>query len=333
MKDYYRILGISEDATEQQIKLAYRRLAKRYHPDLNPGDNTAEERFKEILEAYTTLSDPQLKISYDFRKKFGYAPYSGKAYTGNANTATTTGTRTSSRSREDRRKKYSDEDLAFARAKHKSRVEKNISRRKKILKGMIITFALYLAATVAFELYLERKREREAAAFRAELQKMMSAPSVATNDAMIHDLDSPYDSIFGSGMFAAGSPNELLIANKFSDMVVCLVEADRNKKTIRNEFIHKGKAFSMKEIPGGNYMVKIYTGTEWIPRRFGLDTLTFGGFNKNEHFYFLKAGPFLMKKDIRPFIDEGTKDTLIISNEPEEMIEISRDVFFQIRNK
>ena len=63
--DLYVILGLEHGATETEIKRAYRRLARRYHPDINPGDHTAEARFRQILEAYETLIDPQRRLRYD----------------------------------------------------------------------------------------------------------------------------------------------------------------------------------------------------------------------------------------------------------------------------
>ncbi|BDG17259.1 J domain-containing protein [Thermus brockianus] len=65
MKDYYAILGVSREATQEEIKRAYRKLALQYHPDRNPGDKAAEERFKEINEAYAVLSDPEKRAQYD----------------------------------------------------------------------------------------------------------------------------------------------------------------------------------------------------------------------------------------------------------------------------
>lgn len=68
MKDLYRVLECAHDATPDQIKTNYRRLARQYHPDKNQNNPTAEQRFKEINEAYSTLSDSQKKIEYDMER-------------------------------------------------------------------------------------------------------------------------------------------------------------------------------------------------------------------------------------------------------------------------
>ena len=69
-RDYYEVMGVPKNATDDEIKKAYRKLAKKYHPDLNPGDKTAEGKFKEVNEAYEVLSDKDKKARYD---QFGHA--------------------------------------------------------------------------------------------------------------------------------------------------------------------------------------------------------------------------------------------------------------------
>ena len=64
-KDYYKTLGVSKSADEKEIKQAYRKLARKHHPDVNPGNKESEAKFKEISEAYQVLSDPEKRKKYD----------------------------------------------------------------------------------------------------------------------------------------------------------------------------------------------------------------------------------------------------------------------------
>ncbi|MCG8562404.1 MAG: molecular chaperone DnaJ [Hyphomicrobiales bacterium] len=73
-RDYYDVLGVSRDADEKELKGAFRRLAKQYHPDRNPDDAGAEQRFKEVNEAYEALKDPEKRAAYD---RFGHAAFEG----------------------------------------------------------------------------------------------------------------------------------------------------------------------------------------------------------------------------------------------------------------
>ena len=75
-RDYYEVLGVGRDADDAAIKKAYRALAKKYHPDMNPGDAEAEKKFKEASEAYAVLSDPEKRRQYD---QFGHAAFEGGA--------------------------------------------------------------------------------------------------------------------------------------------------------------------------------------------------------------------------------------------------------------
>ena len=73
-RDYYETLGVGRDASEQDLKSAFRRLAKEHHPDANPGDKGAEQKFKDLSEAYEALKDPQKRAAYD---RFGHAAFEG----------------------------------------------------------------------------------------------------------------------------------------------------------------------------------------------------------------------------------------------------------------
>ena len=75
-RDYYEVLGVSKDVDEATLKKAYRKVAKKYHPDMNPGDAEAEKKFKEASEAYAILSDPEKRRQYD---QFGHAAFEGGA--------------------------------------------------------------------------------------------------------------------------------------------------------------------------------------------------------------------------------------------------------------
>ena len=73
-RDYYEVLGVDKSADDAALKKAFRQLAKKYHPDMNPGDKEAEQKFKEIQEAYAVLSDAEKRKQYD---QFGHAAFDG----------------------------------------------------------------------------------------------------------------------------------------------------------------------------------------------------------------------------------------------------------------
>src|ERR1700693_1802531 len=77
-QDYYELLGVSRKAVQKEIRQAYRKMARKYHPDLNPGDKSSEEKFKQVQEAYEVLSDAKKRQMYD---QFGFET---PGYTGGA---------------------------------------------------------------------------------------------------------------------------------------------------------------------------------------------------------------------------------------------------------
>lgn len=78
-RDYYEVLGVSRSATKEELKKAYRKLAMQYHPDRNPGDKEAEEKFKEAAEAYEVLSDDTKRANYD---RFGHDGLRNSGFSG-----------------------------------------------------------------------------------------------------------------------------------------------------------------------------------------------------------------------------------------------------------
>jgi molecular chaperone DnaJ len=78
-RDYYEVLGLEKSATAEEVKKAYRRLAIKFHPDKNAGDKAAEEKFKELGEAYEVLNDPQSRAAYD---QYGHAAFDRRAGAG-----------------------------------------------------------------------------------------------------------------------------------------------------------------------------------------------------------------------------------------------------------
>src|ERR671913_752351 len=79
-KDYYRVLGVSDTASQKDIKSAYRKLSRKYHPDANPGDSAAEERFKEVSAAYDVVGDSDKRKEYDEVRRLG--PVAGGGFGG-----------------------------------------------------------------------------------------------------------------------------------------------------------------------------------------------------------------------------------------------------------
>src|SRR5437870_5819891 len=79
-KDYYQVLGVAKNATPAEIKKAYRKLAQQFHPDANPGNTDAEERFKEISSAYDVLGDEDKRASYDRVREMGAAGFGGGGF-------------------------------------------------------------------------------------------------------------------------------------------------------------------------------------------------------------------------------------------------------------
>lgn len=297
------------------IKSAYRRLAKQYHPDLNPGSKQSEEKFKEILDAYTVLSDDELRAQYDRRRNSlgSFPPFTTSS--------------SPEKKRDPGRKEHPPEHFEHMRQRNKKRVVFQIQRRKKILRWMIVTFALYLIATALFESWIQRRQDRETLVLNERLAKLRANDTI-TEVTGIQNLDSPYDSLFGPGITTWLSPNQLVVINPESDAIICLVQNDPPHKTIRNEFIHMRQSFIMKELPNGSYSVKIYLGKNWLERGEVPGGKKHGRFADESQFFRLDRAPIVLKKPTYDMPNSKTSDTVRIDPAQIGFIPITKDEFY-----
>ncbi len=323
MKDHYRTLGVAENATDADIKLAYRRLAKRYHPDVNAGARGAEERFKEIVEAYNILSDPMLRRTYDMKRKRRELFGSGSTFVYSPQPA--------QEKKDPRRKTYSPEDLERAQRRHRGRAMAQMARRKKLLAGMIVTFIIYLFAAAAFQTWMEEKREEEAAALTRQLEERAQA-ELLKKRMTIENLDSPYDSLFGTEQDAWNSRNSIIFVNPHSDAVICAVQAEAPFRTVRNEFARAGVKFVMRRLPPGPYTIKVYTGENWDVNK-KVNGKLLGGFTRNEEFFRIAIDTIVLNYAATDYpVKEEIRDTVVIDPTLLPFEPISREAFFQTGN-
>ncbi len=273
-KNYYILLGVNSNASFEAIRTAYRNLAKKYHPDKNPGSKVAEEHFKEIQQAYATLSNPEKRKNYDLKNLYGtvntkqkqYTPYTGYA---NQN---------AQQQAQQKRQGYS---------KRKTQTSKyNKTESNQILVSIGIAFILlYFIIS-----YTGNKSEKitlpiEDISQTTETQKnetQQQTMNEKTEAPTIGDFDSPYSNFFGEGIVNEEIKNNIIIHNSNeSEAIICLVENKKPRKTIRNRYLNIGMSLKMENIPNGEYFLKVYYGTNWDTAKTFINNGAKGGF-KNE---------------------------------------------------
>ncbi|MCA6362210.1 MAG: J domain-containing protein [Bacteroidetes bacterium] len=312
----YRILGVSEYANDQQIRQAYRTLAKRYHPDLNPGDARAAEKFKEVASAYEVLSDPILRSNYD-KKRLRESLYSpGPFFAASDNQKNKTQTAT------DRRAKYSEATWEWAETKRKRRLLEHFTRRRKIFVAMVITFVLFITAAFWFDNWVQEQRKEFAAERELERYEQLNATDGPKGNRSIVNFDSPFDKLFGPGVYDDFSPHSIMVLSPPQPTVICLVEERPPWRTIRNEYLEANSWIVLRDIPAGTYFFKINTGFRWNTQsRNGV-----GGFTKDDSFY-ISAEP-----SVKLYSPAGTSipvaDTLSLNPLHHHFTPIKPDVFF-----
>lgn len=262
LKNYYAILGISHTANADEIKTAYRELAKKYHPDKNNGNKSAEEYFKEIQQAYAVLSNSEKRKKYDLKMSYGNthpkqrqsAPYRGNAY------------------------QYAQQQAQQKYQFHNTRPQPKENDKTENYY-ILISIGIALGLLYFIISYNIRKN-------RTESLSPLSTPSVtvAEKNNEIHDFDSPFTHIFGEEIYNDSKNSITIHNNSRLEAVVCLVKNQKPNQTIRNQYINTDNTFKMNGIPDGEYYLKVLYGKHWDTTKTYVNDKTTGRFTDETTF-------------------------------------------------
>ncbi|MES2592873.1 MAG: DnaJ domain-containing protein [Bacteroidota bacterium] len=287
-KDYYILLGVSRTATSDELKIAYRQLAKKYHPDKNPNNKVAEEFFKEIQQAYTILSNPEKRRTYDLKLTSGSNFSQQKPntqYTGNAYQYA------QQQARQQQKQAYT------TRSKQPSKKDKTESYQILISVGIAFILLYFIISYSSEKTDTDQNSDNRV---QTTSIKLKETPQPTPSVPMIGNYESPYNSFFGEDITDENSKNSITIHNSDqSEAVVCLVEKRKPMRTIRNQYVTNGTTFKMINIPDGEYYLRIFYGNNWDTAKTFLNNRVKGGFTNEIGFVELNSGKdvFKMKQD------------------------------------
>jgi curved DNA-binding protein CbpA len=295
IRNFYAILGVSTTASAEEIKLAYRRLAKRFHPDRNPGNKEIEEKFKEISEAYNTLSDEASKSKYDLKFFYTTNSQTERSY--------------SNGQRHDRPRFKVKKDRPDTAAE---------KRTTRLIFGTVIAFVVIIILMITIN-----PEDDETSQVKQMMSQTGPDQKQRNEDKPppIMDADSPYDSIFGEGVSVLESRNTItLINSEASEVVVCLVESGAPGRTIRNEYFGPGLTYKIVGIPNGSYYLKIYAGRNWDPNKKLAGGKVKGGFQQEIGFFRSDQ-----KKNLFEISQHNVGDNMVYSNYEIQLKKIVND--------
>ena len=297
MSDHYSILGLTKSATNAEIKAAYRRLVKIYHPDKNPNNPAAVEKFRAIQEAYDVLSHELSRARYDNR--FSSAAYSYESPFSKA----------SQKKEQGRTKKYTftEEDLKRRQyykehyKQHNPRPKVNSEEQKKNfneIKYMLISVPVAIALLFfIINIYnrgkevekVERSPKADSILKRAqeyiEKQDKKNADSLTLNGPAVTS-EEPYKELFGPAKVDKRTLQVVQVTNWANrDAVVCVVDAKTNK-VVRHYFIQDNFNLYFEFLPEGTYYLRNYLGSvgSFVKNKTKLKGSSVGMFTEKEQF-------------------------------------------------
>ena len=323
-KNYYIILEVKSTATFEEIKSAYRILAKKYHPDKNIGNKAAEEYFKEIHQAYAILSNPEKRKKYDLKASYGSRTQpqqksnaGGPQYTGNAYQFA------------QQQAQYQQQQ--YVQAKKRTAPEKEKVTEKENWQILVsIGIALVL---LYFIISYSTEKTTPPITITVDKTEKAVEPEAQTVEVPINNYDSPYTALFGEDIYDEKSKSSISFFNESqSEAIVCLVEKTAPNRTIRNIYMNSETEIKMNQIPDGEYFLKIYYGTDWNPGKTFSNQTIRGGFENDNKFITLNNGDdaLMMKKEKRGSLDSYSMYEIKISPDNKQDVKsISAEAFFK----
>jgi len=303
LKDYYQILGLEHNCTESEIKIAYKKLAIKFHPDKNQGDKFFLEMFKDVQEAYDVLSDPAKRNAYNAKLE-AQMPYERPVY------------RQPTYSEPSRPHYETPQKQTFGDGCLNAIMGRFIGIGIVCVIGFIINIFSDCSGCSSGSSRSKYKSNKtyEPTVYRYgipsststskdDLNKIIETPKSQFAGNQLKTGDSPYDSYFGKSIYNKNYHNQLeLINGENGDVIVCLIEYAKKKRTIRNEYIRAGETFTMTNIPNGTYIIKTFSGKDWNPDKIMFNGKIKGGFDT----------------DIGFSISDREKDLLVMNQREEE---------------
>ncbi len=271
--DYYTILGLPESATTDEIKAAYRKLAKLFHPDKNPDSQTGE-KFKQVKEAYEVLSHPQKKQRYDARRNYQkqlkppVRPNKrGKDYFFSE--------------QQYKQRRQQNEQYRKQTAARRQADSNNTGKSKPYNETRYILYVVPLAVALLFIIIgrFETKKESTSSANTKETR--------VNKHSSLKTSASPWLFHFGQLVYDNNSRSVFKINNPTpQDAVVCLVQEPEGK-VIRHHFIEAGYYMLFERMPEGRYGIRTNFGQGFSPYEVLYDTI-YGAFTQNNTYRLFK---------------------------------------------
>lgn len=285
MSSYYEILGVSKTANIDEIKSAFRRLAKLYHPDKNPG---GKEIFERILIAYEVLSDTKRREQYDLKLK-----YSSSVKEANTRAARDKKKQWGFSEEELKRRQYYQEH--YKKQYNESKTGTGFDNNKKIYNEYkYILFATPLA--VALLMFIIKGFES------SPTQKNETASEITKVDPDGPKMgDAPYTLYFKDPVFDTIAKKVIRFKNPGpTDVIICLFNTDQ--KFIRSCFLASGYYAELSQLPDEKLVIKLFFGDQWNSLSPVEGSGSVGKFNNNQRFY--KKGPHAFKFADELILDE-----------------------------